>query len=177
MMLIVGTGRCGTSVVAHAAATRLGYDFGNVGLPSRANPLGAYECRDLRWLTLKRRKGEWKPERWRHEYRMYLLPRQEPAGVKVPELGDYLPDALHVLPESEVVWAQRDLETAIASRVCYADFGDENRIADEYEHRLQTISDCLADRRHLALDMNRRWTTDEIAATLHEFLRNKGVVR
>lgn len=168
MIAIFGTGRSGTSIIAHAAATRMGIDFGTLRPATQANPYGTYECTRLAEINRSRRDGRITPDEWRIQISRYLDKRGPRAGVKQPELADYLPGVVDLLPpETLIVWAKRDLDSAIHSRLGFVRGGYDPSIEEGYRSRWRLLREHMPDVPHLEMDMNRRWGLDEIAVELY----------
>lgn len=176
--LVATTGRSGSSFVCRVLADRFGIDWGDVAPPTRANPEGAFECSQLRWLNKARARGEVNPTLWtwrlRELVKLRVRERGDRWGWKDPGLAPYLAEALEILEHEgirfRILWPQRDVAACAASRArFYTDKSEAQWIA-EMAASWEAICGALEGREHLALDFDRRWTEDEIADMLQVWL-------
>ena len=136
-IIVVGTGRSGTSMVAgvlHALGVHMGDKL--IG-PTTDNPLGHWEDREFSGenrRTLKDAGGDWanppsedaidRVARQRRGHRQYLVrdrhvvsPNRPAWGFKDPRTSLLLPHwmSLDFMGDAHIVWAMRNIEGVIAS--------------------------------------------------------------
>lgn len=117
-VIVLGTGRSGTSVVARVLEERVGIAMGGPGEYRPETPDGDWEDRVVRRATEQYHAGDRSRESWAQALKVRALERGgsgDPWGFKLPLLSLHLPELLDLFPHSRLVWAQRSIEDAAAS--------------------------------------------------------------
>lgn len=162
MIVVLGSGRSGTSLVA-GVLTLLGFDPGARLIPAdETNPKGHFEdlpLWKLAYAAAPREAIEEYLERTDHPLRL----------IKVPQIADYLPIAFP--PGARFVWAHRDIDRAVKSayQAYGADWDDEPKLRRMYGK----TRDFLRDREHLRIEFDDALRAP--AATVETIARYVGV--
>ena len=157
MILVVGTGRTGTSDVARILeelGVMMGHQF---HLPDEFNPNGYFEDKEFQGLNvlfvllgLNDKPNEEKWGLWRRQFEKLLRKRKEPWGLKDPGMADF--DTLldeYLKLEPHVIWCKRDKKSAVQSYVKMKKVPQEEaeRIYDKRYKLLESkIKDYLRNR-------------------------------
>lgn len=169
-VLVLGTGRSGTSVVARILHERLGVPMGDrLPEPSRANPRGAYEDLDFRELHVAHLNGQLSRTAFEARAAELLAARSPPWGLKDPRICHLLDFYLPRLPDADLIVCRRDLE-AVARSAASVGAGSLQVQREEMATRARKLATALRDRGHLALDMNDRRSEDELAQVIRAYL-------
>lgn len=121
-VLVVGTGRSGTSAVAKACID-LGVYMGSRWKPEDDNnPGGTWEDQDWNVLNCQRLAGDVDKEKWENTVRFFARIRDDEYkqwGFKDPRTSHFLQEYIELL-EPKFVWARRNIVESIASCMrCY----------------------------------------------------------
>lgn len=115
MILVAGTGRCGSSAVAKFLHEN-GINMGPALVPgNESNPDGHYEDVDFRNLNQWRIDGKITPQSWRRGIEYLASIRDEPWGFKDPRSAHFIAEYLNLKPQ--VIRVRRDLCRCIESCV------------------------------------------------------------
>lgn len=176
MILVVGTGRSGTSVTSRVLQERLGVDMGGPGRKSPSNTLGDYENRDFRnSIDIPFEENNINLREWKYRVRRFAYEKEEPWGIKDPRNAHFLDKLIEVLPEAHIIWCQRDFDETVASwRKWYGGSMTVENIKREIKSRLADIEEALVGKIHLELDFTDRWDEGELAEYLYNFLSYQG---
>lgn len=177
-VLVVGTGRSGTSVVARLLQEDLGIDMGGPGNTEReSNPGGDYEAQEFKRLDHQLRRGRITRTRFVGEVRRAGARRTPPWGAKHPANAVHLDAWLEAFPEAVVVWAQRDHADTVASwRRWYGTDPDVAWRVVRRRHR--AIGEALKgwSGPRLVLDLTEKVQEEALAALLQVFLQRWSVI-
>lgn len=176
MILVVGTGRSGTSVVARILHEDLGVSMGsNFDPPHPTWPDGNYEDRVFRALHIQANQGRITRSTFRARLQELARGRGEPWGVKDPRASHLVEEYCAVLPSVRIIWCVRAVE-AVVDSIVDAWGIRRSRARLETITRYAALQQALAERPHLALDMTRRWPQTELRQALCEWLENGDIL-
>lgn len=160
MILVLGTGRTGTSEVARILHDELGVSMGHAfHIGDEFNPKGYYEDREAQALHLSfhmmnlDRTNYPTPWRlWRERFKQFIDSKEEPWGLKDPGFVD-----MKKLPEEylklnpKIILTTRDKEDTINSfmRMKSIDRKEATRLVNK---RLKRNKELLKDREYLEID-------------------------
>lgn len=117
-VIVVGTGRCGTSAVA-GVLQRLGIFMGNTFVPPNdSNVRGTYEDVEFQYLDDLFLKGNCSEDAWYDTVIGLIESRMSTVGVwgwKTPTLTDLLAFYTKLLPKAHYLMVERDIEATIES--------------------------------------------------------------
>lgn len=164
MILVVGTGRSGTSEVARILHDELEVDMGRAfHLPDQFNKEGYFEDREFQSLNLSfylmrldhikdegRGKEPWRL--WREKFQELINTKQELWGVKDPGIADFpalLNEYLKLNPQ--IIWCKRNKEDTINSLMR---FKEKSRKEMEriYNQRITNLESALKDKEYLEIE-------------------------
>lgn len=166
-VIVVGTGRCGSSFVARVLEERLGIDMGGPGVQRASNPGGDWEDEEVRAINEAYEGGDIGPAEWRHELKE--LERTEPWGFKHPGCAKYLHELLFVFRKSPVIWVQRDPDDTAESWSKWYGRSVESCM-NSIKRRLRALNWTLERYPHLVIDCTERRDEDEVAQELADYL-------
>lgn len=160
MILVLGTGRSGTSEVARFLHEVLGVHMGNAfHIGDQFNPKGYYEDREIQALHLSfwmmgldktDDKIPWKL--WRERQEAYIASKKEPWGFKDPGVAD-VPELLNewLKHDPDIIFTTRDWEDTIQSfmRMKGIDRNEAERVLTQ---RDTNNREALKDREYLEID-------------------------
>lgn len=151
MIVVLGTGRSGTSLVAGVLAA-LGYDPGKELIPAdKNNAKGYFEDRELEHLLTRQSPSK-------EQIREFLARIDHPRRlIKAPALADYLPIVFPA--DSKFLWAHRPVEHAVRS--CDIAYGAGNWIGARLPTRYKAIAEYLMNRAHLRVEYDLALTAPE----------------
>ncbi len=116
-IIVVGTGRCGTSTVA-SMLVRLGVHMGAGFTSDESNPLGFFEDALIRDVN-RERAGGGSVEFWRNTMAHIVEERraaaQGPWGWKDPRAADFMEDVVKLCPDATYIRCTRDRSETIRS--------------------------------------------------------------
>ena len=122
-VLIVGTGRCGSSLLA-AMLDHLGFFMGPDLVPgNHTNPLGHFEDTRFKKLNLALARGQITPDIFAAQAQKYGHDSAEDDrarrgwGFKVPSTAEVLDHYLRVFENPRIIWIQRPQEEVIQSMI------------------------------------------------------------
>ena len=155
MILVVGTGRCGSSAVA-ATLERMGWDFGGKGTVRPETPDGDYEDRVFKELNWRFAKREIAQDEYIRLLRDHIAGKKEPWGLKHPLIAEFPMVVAEALPDDMiVVWVQRDLADTIESwKRTFPGPDDFCQIWVPFRHF--TLAAWLWKKPHIRIDMTNR---------------------
>lgn len=170
MILVVGTGRSGTTAVSRVLQERLGVDMGGPGRTSPSNPIGDYENREFRnEIDIPFARAEIDRAEWVRRAEEFAAGMDEPWGIKDPRNALFLDMVLQTLEPDHVVWAWRRPDHVFASHERWYGHAPERHWA-QIGGRLAALSRHLQARHYTFVDMTERWAEDELARFLREDL-------
>lgn len=108
MIVVLGIGRCGSSLTTKVLEERLGYDMGGKGAVGSAAPLGTWERDPIHTWTHAIEHGRSTPAIFRLQFQHYIGSMAEPWGFKTPRVAYVLEEITELLPEAVYVWCDRD---------------------------------------------------------------------
>lgn len=170
-VLVVGTGRSGTSCVARLLEEELGVDMGGPGnLDRESNPRGDYEDPELKDLDMAFRRGHVTRARFEAQLREIAADRADPWGAKHPANATHLDAWLDVFPGAVLIWARRDLEDTAQSWIRW--YGtDPEKARRVVGRRDQAIAELLTRRGPRVPHVTLNFTPYVEEGPLVEFLR------
>lgn len=115
MVLVIGTGRSGTSLTA-GALHHLGFDMGSRFLkvePTR--PWGDWEDLDFKEPNQGMLEGKISPDVFRKGLEVLIKKKREPWGMKHPGVVGLLPFYRELIPQMKIIWCVRDREASVLS--------------------------------------------------------------
>lgn len=155
MILILGTGRSGTSAVAKILednGVSMGHQF---HLPDKFNPQGYFE--DIEFVGLNEAytmffRGSDKIDLWRKRLKELVATRKEPWGLKDPGIADF-PELLeeYIKLNPHIILCSRNKADTIGSLIRFKNLS-EKQATDIYETRMKNIKKVLKDREYLEID-------------------------
>lgn len=167
MILVVGAGRTGTSVVARVLEERLGVDMGGPGRVGASVPDGDYEDKEFSAMALKL----WKTEISADEWRMWALgkaeEKTEPWGVKYPGHSEFMPTIIKTFPEAVWIWCQRDIWDTWQSWLRYFNLEPDEAWA-RLNYRNWAIQIAMLKVPHMEIDLTERVDEDTLERALGE---------
>jgi len=156
MILVCGTGRCGSSETARILHEELGVDMGRVHhIGDEFNPKGYFEDREFQSLHLSfhlmhldSKEGEDYPHRyklWKEQFDKLIATKKEPWGLKDPGIADMpllLDEYMSLNPK--IIVCTRDREEAIDSFTKFKNITrkEAEKLVDKRQrHLYKTLSD------------------------------------
>lgn len=170
MILVVGVGRTGTSVVAQVLEERLGVSMGGRGEVRDATPEGDWEDQEFKALNWKHITREIDAQEWKVRARLLAANREEPWGLKHPAMSEFLDIALEAFPEASVIWCQRDRYDTWQSWCRHFLDPSPDRMWARINFRHWAIALALVGKDHLQINMTEHKTGDYLAQALGEGL-------
>lgn len=143
-VVVVGTGRCGTSTVARFLAS-CGVDMGDVDEQH-------CECRTIKAINQARIDtrgiGEWANALY---FQGWIRGRSgEPWGFKDPRTAEFIDEYVRLFPGATYVWCTRKRENVIESLMRNYGFGRE--LAEScHDRRLVNVEAAMTHQKHVAL--------------------------
>lgn len=176
MILVVGSGRSGTSVVSRILQERLGVDMGGPGKKSPSNKQGDYENAYFRnKIDIPYERRNINTREWKYRARRFAHEKEEPWGIKDPRNAHFIDLFIEVFPDAHVIWCQRDFEQTVGSwRKWYGGSMSVEYIREEIDNRLFELGKRLGTHPYLPLDFSVWWDEDELAQTLYDYLVEEG---
>ncbi len=116
MILVVGVGRSGTSLVAgmlHKLGVLMGKEFHKEADVN--NQWGYWEDKDFLNLSIKYQNHSLNESEFVDGLQLLRSERTEPWGFKDPRIADLLPFYLSIFNDAQFVWCKRKKEDVIAS--------------------------------------------------------------
>lgn len=173
MILVIGTGRSGTSCIARLLQERLGVDFGGPGKIDEYTPKGGYAREG--WMKPSEKFGEGKVGKGGYLEMLDPDPQtlQEPWGFKHPYLCERMEDALDTFNRvtyiDQIIWAWRDPEAVIKSLMHHYGYSRFHASGLE-ERRTNSIKRALDPRDYIVVNMTGTWDEDWLTKVLYERL-------
>lgn len=174
-VVVAGTGRCGTSVVARICE-ELGVDMGGPGNTEReSNPGGDYEREDIRLAGEEYKAGDISAAEYRALLDYVAAEADGPWGFKHPLTSEFFQQIISAFPKAHIIWCQRDLEQTAESWNRWYDRTDDAIVVVRRRH--QRLSNLLAKRRGvLTIDMTNHWDEDELSDLVESYLQRRGAI-
>ena len=176
MILVIGTGRCGSSTVARLLHERFKVCMGHLFPdPDENNPKGYYEDLEFRNVNLRfMNEGSPLPAylQWMRAY----MERRSLAGTEWGVKDDILAFAgplwLAWRPEGRVIWCQRSIEQVAASMArIKPDLGDMEKWLCEVQFRVGMMERWAGGLDNvLHIDFSEQRTDDDVAKQLEGWL-------
>lgn len=174
-VLVVGTGRCGSSCLARLLETELGVWMGGPGHVRESNPNGDWENADIKRHDTLLLDGDIGVTEWRRRVLQTTRTYPQPWGHKHPAMARYLPEQLDTWPTAVLVWAQRDHgDTITAWSKWYG--RPEASCRNSIRRRLRALNAWVPHLDPLAIDMTERRDEDELVDLMREYLTERGVL-
>lgn len=176
MIVVVGTGRSGTTAASRTLQEKLGVDMGGPGRKHKSNPTGDYEDRHLRNnIDAPYHRGNITREEWESRLLEHAAKKEEPWGWKDPRNAHFLDEILDIFPCAHIIWARRRFGDVVESWMKWY-----NRTAEaaslEIEARLRGIQNAL--RKHgkdaLKIDFTNHVDETELAVQFYFWLSERG---
>lgn len=105
MIIVTGTGRSGTSMVA-GILHNLGVNMGQNALDADyRNPWGHFEDKDIKLLNHKMLKSKITPSEFINKLKS--SEKKEPWGIKDPRISELIPYYLEVFKNAKYIWCKR----------------------------------------------------------------------
>ena len=172
-ILVVGTGRSGTSTVARILHEHFKVHMGDEFVPaSNNNPRGPYEEKEINAYSAAARTGEVNGDKYvaalvviGDKYRKRCVP----WGIKDPRIADFTSIWDKVFWDARYIWCQRDRQQTINSlKRCY---GQSDEYAAEFaDNRTRNLQAFFSDRDHLAIDFSEQRTDEWVIEQLAPFV-------
>lgn len=162
MYLIFGTGRSGCSRVARILEDRFGIDFGGPGVVNDAYPDGTYEREAQRVIDTSHMIGDINVQQWALAMRRFAGTLTEPFGLRHPMNAPFVQLYIAMFPDAKIIWCQRDL-VASASDYYTTHEVDDVVALKAVMGRFDALARTLSTVSHVAVDVTREWTDDELA--------------
>ena len=154
MILVVGTGRSGTSEVCEILEQE-GVSVGNrFNLPDQFNPRGYFEDRDFQELNMmfyilgldRKTRNPDALEEWRKRLDKLIKSKKEPFAVKDPGIADF-PELLdeYLKYKPDIIYCKRDKEDTILSLKKFKNLSrkEAEHIYNNRSKNLEVIKDYL----------------------------------
>jgi len=173
-VIVVGTGRCGTSVVARLLETECGVDMGGPHDTGRkSNPGGDWEDQEIKAINEAFANNEITP--MQHRIALLSIDRPEVWGFKHPGCANYAHVLQAVFPSASMIWCKRDLDdTAKSFAKAYRRSAESCMNTVLRRHR--GLATTIGSRQHtLVLDMTDHRDEDELVDTLKTYLKGRGI--
>lgn len=175
-VIVVGTGRSGTSVVARICQG-LGVDMGGPGDTDReSNPGGDYERADVKEVNAAFHAGEITAAQYGTALYGIASEQDGPWGFKHPLASQFLEYLISNFPAGHYIWCQRDLQDTAESFAKW--YGrDVESCMNTVKRRDRKLQACLSNRRNtLKIDMTNRWDEDDLRELVESYLSDRGVL-
>lgn len=177
MILVVGTGRCGSSCIARILQERLDVDMGGPGRIRAGNPHGDYE--DIRFkeeIDNPFERGDISRQEWREEALTFAAGKEEPWGIKDPKNALFLDTVITTLCPDAIIWAWRKPEDVVDSMG--RRYASDNRRGHWRQTwgRICALRYYLQNVPHLFVDMTERRDEDELEQAIRTYLKGRGVL-
>lgn len=176
MILVVGTGKSGTSLVARILHERLGISMGN-RFGETSVPDGAYEDMDFRDLNMMALRGQLTLSAFKESIEALMRMRREPWGFKDPYTAELIGLYLQWLERPLVIWCRRDTRSAARSteRTNGLPFEEALRIM---RHRNLQLRRALMGRPGLVeLHFDNHWNEHALERVLRRIIKGGGGVK
>lgn len=132
-IIVVGTGRCGSSMLA-GMLSKLGVDMGcQPGPHPRTNPWGHYEDFELMQNNEKLLDGKQTHKGWAAglKDRIERRPTDKPWGFKDPRIADLVEHYKTAFPDAIWIWAWRELQDSINSTIAAYQWPESEKLITE----------------------------------------------
>ncbi len=167
MILVVGPGRSGTSVVAKAL-NEMGVSMGvHFGKPDEINPHGYYEDLEFKNLNERFLRSDFNHVLFRDRLRQLIAHREEPWGVKDPRLCFVLGFYLDELPNAVLVRTRRDMHS-VAQSMCKCYGWSYIDTIVETMRREACLDSFTVGHKVYEMNLNRKWSDEELKSYLSE---------
>lgn len=175
-VIVAGTGRSGTSVVARLCE-ELGVEMGGPSRQPRSNPVGDYERMDIKEVNEAFSAGEITAQQHRDGL-LYVADEQDgPWGFKHPKCAEFFANIVSIFPKAHIIWCQRDYADTLKSYLRWFAKGDEALCRATIGRRLAGLNAAIGRRRNiLKIDMTNRWDEDDLKDILESYLNERGVL-
>ena len=115
MIIVVGTGRCGTSAIA-GVLFYLGVNMGErFFAPDSGNPLGYWEDFDVTGLDVSYMSGDIPFSKWKEGYHTLMGRRTEPWGFKTPTTAAVVDKLADIFPGAHYIHCNRPVNEILDS--------------------------------------------------------------
>lgn len=113
-IVVVGTGRCGTSTVARLLHENLGVRMYKEEFlpPDYGNPLGYYEDKNVKWLI---KNSKLNAADWTYKLYKYMTPYAGPWGFKLQPIEALPKDLISQLSPRKIILCRRHKNAVIKS--------------------------------------------------------------
>ncbi len=170
-VIVLGTGRCGSSITAKVLEERFGIDMGGRAVVSAACPLGSWEENTIHTLAFRFERRQISFHEFLDAFSAHVAGKTEPWGFKAPRIAHVLPIILTLLPDSRLIWCDRDVEDCVTSALNRWRPDSEGQIRE----RRRLLEYWLPFLNYHRLNFNRRWTEDELEQELRPALKEQYV--
>lgn len=178
MILVVGTGRCGTSTVARLLHEELGISMGErFDPPCPANPDGIYEDLEFREIHVAFQRGLLTLPMLRARFGALVARRREPWGLKDPRLAHHLGLYLQWLEKPDVIWCHRDLDSVATSINRWYHTPVNKAHGESLDRWLQLQRVLQPHPRVLKIYFDTRRSEGDLAGIIHRWLLPSHVVQ
>lgn len=173
MILVVGTGRSGTSTVARLLHEKCGINMGTkFRLPDEQNPKGYYEDLNFRNLNDSYLRNKIRLVNFVENIFKLIEKKEEPWGLKDPRLTRLLPHYITLMPEYKIIRCQRNEDDVIKSCIkCYS--WPYASARSEIETREKLLNLFLAGKRYLTINFTERVEEQIVLNQIKEFVNGK----
>lgn len=179
MILVVGTGRSGTSAISRVLQERLGVDMGGPGKISESNEKGDYENSFFRnKIDIPYYRNQISKKEWFRRAHAFAEEMEEPWGIKDPRNAYFLDMFLEAFPEATIIWSWRNPEDVAQSMYkWYAGHGgiDVDIYRQETASRLWHLTNHLAGVEYLPINMTEHREEETLAEVLDSYLRGRAM--
>lgn len=172
MILVVGSGRSGTSCIARLLHERLGVDFGGPGKIDKFTPEGGYARKG--WMKPSEAYGEGQIgiETYKGELDPPINEMKEPWGFKHPYLSERVGPAVDLFRPDEIIWAWRDEEETMKSMVRHYSMDPENAYS-QVQRRNHELRTSLHTTQYILINMTGHRPEDRLAVELYKRLEER----
>ena len=165
-VMVIGTGRCGSSFVSGILHNDLNVCMGlRFEEPTKFNPEGYYEDIDIKRNNGNLLEAFFTLQGWAKNIKDIMkdrMVRNIPWGFKDPRLCDLLGFYLTMFENPKIIWCIRDRELVLKSLVQKYNFSPEQAIL-QHDVRMQSTERLMRGRDHLQVEFTEeRYGKDDV---------------
>ena len=168
MIIVLGTGRCGTSTIARLLHTKLGISMGErFREPDKSNYRGFYEDLDFRDLNQLILSNQIANSYFQEKLNELIAKRKEPFGIKDPRIC-HLWQAYRPYPAQYIICTRRPQLIVKSLIACYGWTEEESK--QLVITRLHGIDKLLEGHDALRIDFSGKRTETELINLLKRYI-------